>query len=247
MCILFDIDTGLAIKWSKELRAWIFEADWREGADHWPGYQAPVIRPDWSRKKKGSMEVPKELVPAQWGLQPKWAKTSRWGRSNAYNARSETLTERPTFRDAFKRRRCIVPATHYYEPLSGIRVDEHGRFVEHDGEGGNRRAKFSRPGGEVMAMAGLWEPHYPRDDDLGAEPLPTFTIVTTIPNEEVAPAQDRMPVILRLEDVDRWLDLDTPAEELRSLMIPCEPGYLIAEDGGSMRRKKKEDSDPTLF
>lgn len=246
MCILFDVDNGIAIKWSQVIGAWISEMDWREGKDHWPGYQAPVLRPDWTRKSS-EHPVPKVLTQATWGLQPRWADSRRWGVRNAYNARSETVHEKAAFREAFRQRRCIVFATHYYEPLEGVRVDDRGQFVEHDGEGGNRRAKFSPLESEVVVMAALWEPFYPREDAPDAEPSDTFTIVTTEANAFVAPAQDRMPVLLGLEDIDLWLDLSTPGATLRALMTPAPDGTLKVEDGGSMRRKKDSDDTPSLF
>jgi putative SOS response-associated peptidase YedK len=105
------------------------------------------------------------------------------------NAMSETAAEKPAFRDAMSRRRCLIPADGFYEWLRvGLKQKQPYSFVIIDGS--------------VFVFAGLWDPLR----DPGGEVLETCTILTTRPNSLVADVHDRMPVILRREDYDLWLD-----------------------------------------
>ena len=120
----------------------------------------------------------REFALARWGLVPFWAKDAKFGYST-FNARAEEVVAKPAYREAFKKRRCLVPADAFYE---WQKLD----------------AKTKRPfaialrSGEPYAFAGLWESWKPKD----AEPLETFTIVTTDPNAVTEKLHDRMPVIL---------------------------------------------------
>lgn len=134
----------------------------------------------------------------QWGLIPSWAKDASIG-SKMLNARGESVAEKPSFRNALKRRRCLVPADGYYE---WQRLDKVKQPIYY---------QLAKDG--LFAFAGLWEEWRPE----GAPPLRTFTILTTTPNELAARAHDRMPVILRPDDEAEWL-----AEE------PLDPGTLHA-------------------
>ncbi len=130
----------------------------------------------------------------KWGLVPRWAKDSGIG-SRLVNARSETVTEKPSFREAFKRRRCLVPMEGFYEWAR--RGD------------GKRPFYFHMRDGEPFAVAGLWETW---EGDGGA--LETCTLLTTSANELLAGYHDRMPVIIRPEDYDLWLDAGVRGTEL---------------------------------
>jgi len=174
------------------------------GGDKFPGSQAPII--------VGGDDA-KSLIQARWGLQPFWAKDPHFGRKNAYNARSETITEKPTFRTAFKKQRCIVPATSFYERAGG------------------RWLKISAVDGGVLPIAGLFE--VPNSMSETA----TYTLVTTVPNDLVADAHDRMPVILAPDQIDEWLSLSTPAADLLSQLIPCPAAWLVMADAGPVSRK----------
>ncbi len=137
----------------------------------------------------------------QWGLVPTWSKDPGIG-SQLINARAETLDEKPSFRRAFKRRRCLVPAD---------------GFFEWSGEKGSKQPYFVRlKSDESFAFAGLWE-HW---EGVGGE-LTTFTIVTTVSNELLANLHTRMPVIIAHPDYDVWLD-DTvqKTELLMPLLVP---------------------------
>jgi putative SOS response-associated peptidase YedK len=117
------------------------------------------------------------------------------------NARSETVAERAAFRDAFERRRCLIPADGFYE----------WRTV-----GTTKVPMRITLGEELFSFAGLWE-RWQRGD---APPLYTCTILTTSPAAAIADIHDRMPVMLRPEQFDIWLDRDTDAETLKSLLEP---------------------------
>jgi putative SOS response-associated peptidase YedK len=118
-----------------------------------------------------------------WGLIPFWAKDPSIG-AKLINARSETVTEKPSFRAAFKYRRCLIPADGFYE------------WQKVQG-GAKQPFYFSMAGNAVFAFAGLWE---------SWNDIETCTILTTSANSLLQPIHDRMPVILSSEDYGRWLD-----------------------------------------
>lgn len=153
----------------------------------------------------------RELVPLRWGLVPSWAKEPSIGQ-RMINARAETIAEKPSFRAAFKRRRCIIPADGYYE---WARTD-HGK-----------QAYYIRSrDGEHLAMAGLWESWHADQPDA----LETFTIITTDANEATSDIHDRMPVLLSREHYDLWLDPDFEASQpLLDLLRPA-PSDLLRCD-----------------
>ncbi len=140
----------------------------------------------------------------RWGLIPGWAKDDKIA-SRLFNARAETVATSGAFRDAFRKRRCIVPADAFYEWKR---------------EGGGRLPYLiHRTDGAPLALAGLcssWR------DPLTERPIRTFSIITTTPNELMASLHDRMPVILPAEAWARWLDPErTEVEELHGLLVPA--------------------------
>jgi putative SOS response-associated peptidase YedK len=216
VCIRYDKDLHRIVRWSKAIRAWIPIEDWTEGLDTFPGYVAPILIQDAEHGKK--------LVAASWGMVPWWAKELSFGRKNAFNARSESLTEKPTFKDAFRRRRCIVPATAYYE--RDLAAKTWLRFVADD----------------VLAIAGLWEP----ENKLSS--APTFAMVTTEPSKAIAEVHDRMPVILSPADMERWMDPEAEVAELLAMLEPAPEGLLRMEDGGPiLPPTRKARAGETLF
>jgi putative SOS response-associated peptidase YedK len=127
------------------------------------------------------------LVMLRWGLIPSWAKDPKiW--NQCINAKAETVAEKPAFRSAFKKRRCLVIATGFYE------WQVQGRTKQPMWIG----LRSKRP----FAFAGLWEHWKPVD----GEPLETCTIITTAPNDLMAPIHNRMPVILAPTSYNQWLD-----------------------------------------
>ena len=128
------------------------------------------------------------LHALRWGLVPFWAKDAKLGR-RLINARLDSLAGKPAFREAFTRRRCLIPASGFYE----WGVDAAGK----------KQPFFIRPRGEpLLAIAGLWE----RWRAPSGEPLETCVIVTTEANALLAPIHDRMPVLLARAAQDVWLD-----------------------------------------
>ena len=145
----------------------------------------PIVRLDSETSQR-------ELIVMRWGLVPFWSKDGKAGYSTI-NARAETITTSATYREAFKRRRCLVPADLFYE---WMKLD----------------AKTKQPyaialkNGSLFAFAGLWETW---KDKVTGKTLETYTIITTDPNELMVPLHNRMPVIVNRIDYDRWL---APAE-----------------------------------
>lgn len=154
----------------------------------------------------------REAVYLKWGLIPSWTKDSSIG-SRLINARSETLLEKPAFRTAFKRRRCLIPADGFYEwgAVSG---------------GRKQPFYFSLTDEQPFAFAGLWE-HWRNADD---EEIETCTILTTQANDAVsAIGHDRMPVILPARYYDLWLGSDvSDQEQLLSLLQPYPADEMLS-------------------
>ena len=136
----------------------------------------------------------------RWGLVPSWAKDPSIG-FRLINARAETLTEKPSFRNAFARRRCLIPAGGFYEWRQEDKIKQPYLFGLKDHQ--------------AFTFAGLWE--YWQDNQ-GTE-LYSCTIITTTPNELLAEYHDRMPVILDAEHCWAWLE-DRPVRELQSMLQP---------------------------
>ena len=139
----------------------------------------------------------------EWGLVPRWSKDPSKG-PRPINARAETLTQKPSFKSAFKSRRCLIPADGFYEWRK---------------RGGGKQPMFIRlRSEELFAFAGLWEEWVHAET---GEVLETCTIVTTRPNELMAEIHDRMPAILRPEFEGRWLDPKASEQDLMPLLEPC--------------------------
>ena len=150
----------------------------------------------------------REATFFKWGLVPSWARDAAIG-NRLINARSETVTEKPSFRGAFARRRTLVPADGFFE--WSRRGDSKRPFY------------FHMRDGEPFAIAGLWE----RWEGEGG-PLETCTLLTTEANELLASYHDRMPVILRPEDYEVWLDGGTSQPELTPLLRPYPHEEMVA-------------------
>jgi len=161
-----------------------------------PRYNVAPSQEVWIIRRR---EDGREALTMRWGLVPGWAKDTKIA-SKTINARSETVAEKPSFRSAFAKRRCIVPADGFYEWDKATSPRQPYRFVRQDGD--------------PMALAGLWE-------DNEALGLTTFTIVTTRANRHLEDiGHDRSPVILEPAQVDAWLDPASSRETLEQLMLP---------------------------
>ena len=129
------------------------------------------------------------LSQLKWGLVPSWSKDAPTSKG-LINARAETIAEKPSFREAFQSRRCIIPASGFYE-------------WQKKGTGAKQPFYFYLNDKDVFGFAGLWEEWL---DKQTGELLETCTIITTEANEVLKPVHDRMPVILKAESYDEWLD-----------------------------------------
>jgi putative SOS response-associated peptidase YedK len=168
-----------------------------------PTQNVAVIRQDGKSR---------ELSLMRWGLVPSWSKDPKAG-PPLINARAETVATKPSFRTAFKRRRCLIPADGFYEWQK--QVDSKTKIPHYI-----RMAK-DRP----FAFAGLWD-HWRHGE---GEPLESCTIVTTEANELMRPLHDRMPVILPEENYAQWLDpKNEDLRALESLLRPYPPGEMTA-------------------
>ncbi len=152
----------------------------------------------------------RRLIAYRWGLIPPWATALSAG-SRMFNARVETAPSSPAFRDAFARRRCLVPVDGFYEWQR---------------TGGRRQPfLFRRRDGRPLALAGLWAVW--REPASGAA-VRSFAVLTTRPNDLVGAFHDRMPVVLEEDTWDRWLAGAGTPSELLGLLAPCSPGVLEA-------------------
>lgn len=156
----------------------------------------------------------RHLEAYHWGLIPSWAKDSAISKK-MINARAETLAERPAFRTALIRRRCLIPADGFYEWQDAP-----------DGKKGTRTPMhIRRRDSGLFAFAGLWDEWLTPD----GSPLRSCTIITTAPNALTAPIHNRMPVILNPDEEAAWLDSsEQNAPDLLSLLVPYPADLLEA-------------------
>jgi putative SOS response-associated peptidase YedK len=160
------------------------------------------------REPKGE----RTLQLLRWGLIPSWAEDMKGG-AKLINARAEGISERPSFREAFQKRRCLVPADGFYEWRTEGKIKQPYLIQRRD------RAPF--------AFAGLWERWVPKTEPPEPAYIDSFTIVTTEANALLRPLHVRMPVILAPEDCARWLDRGSGVAELKALLKPA-PEDLLA-------------------
>jgi putative SOS response-associated peptidase YedK len=198
-----------ARKSTQDLLAEWFDLELEEMPWFAPSYNAapqsfqPVVRLNRDTGRR-------EAALLRWGLVPFWAKDAKIG-LNTINARAEEAATKPAFRDALKKRRCLVPADAFYE---WQKLDS------------KRKQPFAiaLKSGEPYAFAGLWESWSPPD----GKTLETFTILTTDPNELMEPIHNRMPVIVEPQNYKRWLDGGNPAQPPVDLLRPYPAEDLCA-------------------
>lgn len=179
-----------------------------------PSQQVPAVRLNEAGER--------EFAFLKWGLVPSWADDESIG-YKMVNARAETVATKPSFREAFRRRRCLIPADGFYEWLA---------------EGKRKKPfHFHRPDREPFAFAGLWE----RKDRNGDGPLETCTIITTTSNKMAEPYHDRMPVIIPQKLISRWLSPTTDANSLSELLIPISNDFLTVNSVSTIVNSPKVD------
>lgn len=157
-----------------------WQDDWSPRYNIAPTQSVPVIR-------QHPKEPIRQISTMRWGLIPSWAKDTS-GAARMINARSETAGMKPAFRDALKSRRCLIPADGFYEWMRTGKTKQSYCFEVN--------------GGELFAFAGLWDGW----KDATGNWVKSCSILTTTPNSVTSAVHDRMPVILRKDDYDVWLD-----------------------------------------
>ncbi|AWK87070.1 SOS response-associated peptidase [Azospirillum thermophilum] len=188
-----------------------------------PTQDVPVIR----RAEDGN-----HLALLRWGLVPSWAADPSVG-ARMINARGESVAGKPAFRDAFRKRRCLVPLDGFYEWAAEGRRKQGYVIRRRD------RSPF--------ALAGLWERwRGPKGGPPLAEPLETMTIVTTGANAALAPLHDRMPVVLDRSDWDLWLDPQAPLPVLERMLRPAPDDLLDLQPVGPRVNNVRND-DPSCL
>jgi putative SOS response-associated peptidase YedK len=146
------------------------------------------------------------------------------------NAKSETVSIKPTFRQAFQRRRCLIPADGFYEWREIVGENKQPMFIHLEGDGG-------------FAFAGIWERW--RDPQTNTA-VDTAAIITTTPNELMKSIHDRMPVILDPGDYARWLGRETPADDVAAMLRPY-PAERMTAHPVSTRVNKPANDGPDLI
>jgi putative SOS response-associated peptidase YedK len=198
-----------------------------DGPDLGPRYNvAPTQEALVVRTRAEARE--REAVALRWGLVPRWADDPKIG-NRLINARSETVHSKPSFRDAFAKRRCLVPAD---------------GFIEWKNEqGGKQPYHIVMEDRGPFAFAGIWESWKPED---GGELLETFTILTTTPNDTVEPLHDRMPVIVSEHDYDLWLADRAGKTDVAEILRPFEDKPMMAYPVSRKVNKPSNDSPDVL-
>jgi putative SOS response-associated peptidase YedK len=172
----------------------------------------------------------REVVMAKWGLLPHWAKDSKIA-FKMINARAETLTEKPAYRNLIGKHRCLIPADGFYEWTVGS-------------DGKKQPIHFHLPDYEMFAFAGLWTS---RTDEETGEIIESCTIITTRPNELVAPVHDRMPVILPAGAEPMWLDSSISKEHALSLLEPYPADLMLALPASTRVNSVRNDDSGLLL
>jgi len=161
----------------------------------------------------------------KWGFIPPWAKDLSIG-NKMINARAETISEKPSFRNAFKKKRCIVIADSFYE------------WKRHEDKT-KTPMRIKLKSNELFAMAGIWEGWKSPD----GKTLYTCSVITTVPNDLMKDIHDRMPVILKREDEKIWLDPEiSDTTRLKPLLVPFDENEMETYEVSSLVNSPKNNS-----
>jgi len=161
----------------------------------------------------GEGSAGRRLRVMHWGLVPPWAKDQS-GASRLINARSETVAEKPSFRSAFRRRRCIMPVDGFYEWTTLGPLRKQPVFIH-------------SASGSPLALAALWEFWRPPDADPDGPGLFSCCILTCPANRAIAEVHDRMPVLLDRNAWSVWMSSETDDQSLHDLMVPAAEDVLV--------------------
>ena len=209
-----------------------FAASVNENQRAFPGFEFPSDMPKRYNIAPGqpiialANNAQKQAVAFKWGLIPSWSKDPKIG-NKLINARAETLHEKPSFRSAFKRRRCLIPTTGFYE------------WQKHPDGKTKIPMLITLTSQEPFAFAGLWE-HWasPEGDE-----IETCSIITTEPNTLMANIHNRMPVILPIKTYEQWLDpTEKRPEELQTLLAPYPAEEMSAHPVSSLVNNPMHDT-----
>lgn len=195
-----------------------FQPNWNAA----PTHQLPVII---------DVDGGLQMRPMQWGLIPAWLKPGEKPKVAPINARSETIAEKPMFRNLVKRRRCLVPANGFYEWKR---------------TGGPKQPYYIHLTDQpIMLMAGLYDVRQGVD----GEPQPSYTIITGPPNQVMGSIHDRMPMIIRPDDVALWMDADIQElPPLEPLLVPLKDDeidmYPVSTAVNSVKNNRPDLMEP---
>jgi putative SOS response-associated peptidase YedK len=191
-------------------------------ASYRPRYNVAPGNSHWILRSKAGR---RELLPADWGLINHWSKDPSVA-FKQINARAETLAQRPAYREAFRQRRCVIPADGFYEWTGP--------------KGARQPIWFHPPSpGQLILFAGLYEGW---TDPRTGEVRRTFTVITTEPNLVVREVHDRMPALLAPAAVEAWLTGDRPGDVLRAA-----PDDMLVPQPASPRVNSAANDDPRLL
>jgi putative SOS response-associated peptidase YedK len=176
----------------------------KKAREIYPGDYAPAITPGSTGTGPETGERKDQVHALKWGFPTSKGKL-------IINARSETIAEKPMFRNPFRTRRCLIPARGFYEWK--------------DAETGREKVKFyiAPPDSSLIYLAGIYWFFSDREGNM----IPCFTIVTTSANEDISPLHHRMPVVIERENKGIWLYEDHLSEAVRQLMLPARAGLLL--------------------
>ena len=170
----------------------------------------------------------RELAALKWGLVPFWAKDPSIG-SQMINARAETAAQKPSFREALKKRRILIPVSGFYEWKKET--------------GGSKQPYYiTRKDGALFSLAGLWERW-----SKGKPVIESATILTTEPNELIAALHNRMPLIISPENYQQWLDLKTDPDQINALLRPAPVESFTAYPVSTLVNKPVNDNPDLII
>ena len=194
--------------------------EYRPGNNISPGQQiAAVLRRDDQNS----------LVNFRWGLIPSWSKDPSIG-NRMFNARAETIAEKPSFKNAFQKRRCLIPADGFYD------WQKIGRI--------KKPLRFSLKSGEPFGLAALYETWISPEQ----KPINTCTIITTEPNDLLRPIHDRMPVIVQKGQEAAWIDPNNHNQkELLSILKPYPSDEMTISPVDPSLLYKPKAQEPAVF
>lgn len=201
--------------------------DLAEAPDYGPRYNIVPTTPILAIRQ---VEGVRRADPLRWGLIPHWAKDEKIGYSTI-NARAETVAAKPAFREAFRRRRCLIPADGFYE------------WQAQPGTKTKQPYFISRADGAPLAFAGLWERWRPPQGD----PVESCSIIVTAANALVQPIHDRMPVLLDPEDFGAWLNPDNRDTHTLTGLLRSYPDERMKAVPVSLRVNNPRNDDADLM